>query len=177
MYCPTELHDSTSTHPNLEKLKQSWLSFYHKTQHIGLPYKISFSGGEVTANRSFLPLVKFIRDGNYNIGQILVVTNGSASKSYYLKLAELIDSLGFSTHSEYFDERKFFSNVEATHSIMTQPKKIVHVNIMNEFWNQDRIPIYQKWLDQRGIGHSVNTIDYSHKTRVYPLIQGKQNLE
>ena len=56
-YCPPDLHDDTSPHPDLNRLKQAWDSFYSKTHNLKLPYKISFTGGEVTANKSFLPLI------------------------------------------------------------------------------------------------------------------------
>lgn len=177
MYCPTELHDNTSPHPDLEDLKKSWLNFYHKTQHIGLPYKISFSGGEVTANRSFLPLVEFIRNGNFDIGQIIVTTNGSASENYYTKLAELVDAISFSTHSEFFNEQEFFNKAKAINALMPNPRKSFHVNVMDEFWNRDRISKYCSWLQEHNINHSVNVIDYDTKTRSYPILKGTYNLE
>jgi molybdenum cofactor biosynthesis enzyme MoaA len=81
MYCPPELHDMTSAHPDLDKLKSAWASLYNKTQHLSLPYKISFTGGEVTANKQFLPLIEYLKS-EFNIGQIFVTTNGSASLTY-----------------------------------------------------------------------------------------------
>jgi MoaA/NifB/PqqE/SkfB family radical SAM enzyme len=177
MYCPSELHDNTSSHPDINELKQSWLSFYHKTQHIGLPYKISFSGGEVTANRSFLPLVEFIRNGNFNIGQIVVTTNGSASENYYSKLADLVDAISFSTHSEFFDEQEFFNKARAINAQMPKPHKSFHVNIMNEFWNQERIGKYCSWLQTQGISYSINVIDYTKQIRLHPILKGTYNLD
>jgi len=177
MYCSTDLHDDTSTHPDLEKLQTAWQSFYSKSRKAELPYKISFTGGEVTANKSFLPLIKYLRAGDFNLGQLLVTTNGSASEKYYLKLANLVDSISFSTHSEFFNETEFFSKVVAVNNIMTRPEKSVHVNIMDESWNQDRIQIYKDFLSTNNISHSVNTIDYSQQTRSYPLKQGTLNLD
>jgi len=177
MYCPTDLHDDTSTHPDLEKLQTAWQSFYHKSRKAGLPYKISFTGGEVTANKSFLPLIQYLRAGDFNLGQLLVTTNGSASEKYYLNLANLVDSISFSTHSEFFNETEFFSKVVAVNHVMIRPKKSVHVNIMDESWNQDRIQIYKKFLSTNNISHSVNKIDYSRQTRSYPLKQGTFNLD
>jgi MoaA/NifB/PqqE/SkfB family radical SAM enzyme len=103
VYCPSELHDMTSKHPDFEKLKKVWDDFYDKTNHLGLPYKISFTGGEVTANKSFLPLIEYLRNSKFNIGQIIVTTNGSASLKYYQRLSSLVDALTFSTHSEFFN--------------------------------------------------------------------------
>ena len=177
MYCPEELHDNTSSHPDLEKLKLAWLNLYTKTQQLNLPYKISFTGGEVTANKSFLPLIEYVKNGNFNIGQLIVTTNGSASLRYYQRLCSLVDAVSFSTHSEFFDEADFFYKVEQLNKIMIRPEKSFHVNIMDEYWNQDRIPLYQSWLQERNISHSINSINYSRQTRTHVLSQGKQNLE
>jgi molybdenum cofactor biosynthesis enzyme MoaA len=177
MYCPTNLHDDTSPHPDLEKLKTVWHTFWSKTKTIGLPYKISFTGGEVTANKSFLPLVEYLQSNKFNIQQILVTTNGSASVNYYQRLATMVHAISFSTHSEFFNESEFFQKVSEIDQIMIRPKKSVHVNIMDESWNQDRIQIYKNWLTTNNISHSVNTIDYSRQTRSYPLKQGTLNFD
>jgi len=177
MYCPAELHDKTSKHPTLDKLKAVWKSIVDKTQHLSLPYKISFTGGEVTANKSFLPLVEYLQTGSFNIGQLLVTTNGSASLNYYKRLSKSVDAISFSTHSEFFDEAVFFNKVQEIDAIMLRPEKSVHVNIMDEYWNRDRIVLYQAWLDQRGISHSINTIDYTQQTRSIPLLPGIKNLK
>jgi molybdenum cofactor biosynthesis enzyme MoaA len=177
MYCPTELHDSTSKHPDLNQLIKVWNSMVNKTQHHDLGYKLSFTGGEVTANKSFVPLLEYIRASDIKINHIGITTNGSASKRYYLKLAKLVDSISFSTHSEFFNEQEFFNKVLAVDQVMQRPQKSVHVNIMDEFWNQDRITMYTKWLDQHSISNSVNIINYTKKIRKFPIIQGVYNIE
>jgi len=158
-YCPSELHDDTSPHPDLDKLKQAWQNFYAKTQHIGLPYKISFTGGEVTANRSFLPLIEFLKTGEFDLGQLIVTTNGSASIAYYLRLAELVDAISFSVHSEFWNEDKFFETVITVNTQMKKPKKSCHVNIMDESWNQSNFVKYCNLLDQHQVSYSINQID------------------
>lgn len=177
MYCSPAVHDSTSPHPDLDQLKQVWLNFYEKTKHHNLSYKISFTGGEVTANKSFLPLVEFVKSKEFNVGQINVTTNGSASLNYYVKLCQSIDTLSFSTHSEYINEKEFFHKVLELDRIMVRPQKSFHVNVMDEFWNQDRIELYRKWLTKHNISHCVNKIDYTVQTRTQPLLQGVYNIE
>jgi hypothetical protein len=177
MYCPSELHDKTSRHPDLEKLKTAWQSLYQKTKDQQLPYKISFTGGEVTANKSFLPLVEYLSAGEFDIGQLIVTTNGSASLTYYKKLARLVDAISFSTHSEFIDEKTFFDKVSTINSIMIRPTKSFHLNIMNEFWNQNRIELYKSWCETHNVSYSINTIDYSSQTRATPTLQGTYNLE
>jgi hypothetical protein len=106
-----------------------------------------------------------------------VTTNGSASLNYYKKLARLVNAISFSTHSEFIEEKTFFNKVLAIDSIMIRPEKSFHLNIMNEFWNQDRIELYKNWCQQHNVGYSINTIDYSSQTRPDPILQGTYNLE
>jgi molybdenum cofactor biosynthesis enzyme MoaA len=177
MYCPPESHDSTSKHPDLEKLKNVWDSMYQKTKHIGLPYKICFTGGEVTANKSFLPLVEYLSSGNFNIEHLTVTTNGSASVNYYKRLSKIVHAIAFSLHSEHINEQEFFDKINAINKIMTRPERSVHVNIMNERWNQDRIPLYVNWLEKNNISYSINHVNYSRGTRSIPILLGVYNLE
>ncbi len=177
VYCPAELHDSTSKHPDIEKLKTAWNNFYQKTQHLDLPYKLSFTGGEVTANKSFLPLIKFLTTENFNVKQIFVTTNGSASENYYRKLSALVTGITFSTHSEFFNEAEFFTKVREINAIMIRPEKSIHVNIMDEHWNQDRTRLYQAWLDKHNISNSINKINYSKGASTVPVINGVKNIE
>lgn len=176
MYCPTAWHDNTSRYPNLALLQQRWQSIYNKTSHKNLPYKIGFTGGEVSSNKSFLPLLEWLRE-NYgnNIFKILVTSNASASLKYYLRLFKLVDNLSLSFHSEHADENNFFDKVIALHKNLP-PNKHLHVNIMDESWNQTRIPLYTDILSKHDISHSVNKIDYSMATRSVPIMKGKQNL-
>lgn len=177
MYCPTSLHDNYSKHASLDLFKQRWQSIFSKTAHKNLPYKISFTGGEVTVNKSFLPLIRWMRE-NYQekIAKILVTSNGSASLNYYTKLYALIDNLSLSVHSEHVDEQKFFDLAITLHQNLP-PGKHLHVNIMDEAWNQDRIKLYQKILNQHGISNIVNNINYSVQTRSIPIMKGKYNLD
>lgn len=176
MYCPRELHDDVSRPHDLETMQQVWKNIYAQAQNKSLPFKISFTGGEVTANRNFLPLVKWLRDTYADIKQVIITTNGSASKNYYHRLAEQVESISFSTHSEFMDEKEFFDKAKFLNEIMIRPVKSFHVNVMDEHWNRDRIDMYKEWLSHHGISHSVNNIDYSKKIRELPMQKGKLNL-
>jgi len=177
MYCPTKWHDTTSRQHTLDELQRYWEDIYSKSQHKKLKYKIAFTGGELTTNRDFLPLVAWLRNKYQdNIFQILVTTNGSATTKYYSQMFEYIDNISFSLHSEHVDEQKFFNMIQDLKESIS-PKKFIHVNIMNEFWNQDRITMYKKLLDNLKVSHSINELDYDLKTRETPVIKGKLNLE
>lgn len=158
-YCPDELHDTTSKPHDLDTLKTAWTNIYNKTKHLKLKYKIGFSGGEVTANKSFLPFVRWLRKEFANdIYMILLTTNGSASLNYYTRLAKDVEAISFSTHSEFMDENKFFEKAVALDPLMVRPEKSFHVNIMDEVWNQDGIKRYTQLLDEHNISYSVNRI-------------------
>lgn len=176
MYCSTSWHDNTSGHHSLDTLQNAWKEIYSKTQYRNLKYKISFTGGEVTNNKHFLPFIKWLGD-NYSqyLYQILLTTNGSANYNYYSKLYKYVDNISFSTHSEHINEQDFFDMVLKLHSTIDK-NKFIHVNIMNEFWNQDRIHQYKKILDDAGISNNINEINYQHQTRTIPILKGKLNL-
>jgi MoaA/NifB/PqqE/SkfB family radical SAM enzyme len=176
MYCPAELHDKTSRHRDLETLQKTWHEILAKTQHLDLPYKISFTGGEVTTNRNFLPLVEYIRSMTPD-SLIFMTTNGSASLKYYLRIAQTVNGISFSTHSEFMDEKKFFTTVRELNKVMVRPEKSLHVNIMDEYWNQDRNTLYENFCKDHSITYSVNNIDYSRQTRTHTLRQGKYNID
>lgn len=176
MYCPTAYHNDTDGYHSLEKLQQAWASLHAQSAARNLKYKIGFSGGEPTVNKNFLPFVEWLRSNYTNdIAKILVTTNGSANLRYYLKLYKYVDNISFSTHSEHINENKFFAMVAALKNNIGSDK-FIHVNIMNEFWNQDRIEQYEKILNSNAISYSINEIDYSYKTREIPIFKGNLNL-
>lgn len=177
MYCSPEWHDNSSGFKSLEELKSAWLTIFDKTKNLNLPYKIAFTGGELSANKNFLPFVTWLKD-NYSehLFKLLVTTNGSASTGYYQKMFNSVDNITFSMHTEHIDEQKFF-NMILDLSQNLPDGKFLQVAIMNEHWNQDRIPLYTKLLDKNNISYNVNEIDYSYQTRKYPIFFGKLNLE
>jgi MoaA/NifB/PqqE/SkfB family radical SAM enzyme len=175
MYCPSKWHDAVSQHHSLDRLKSAWETIHNKTK--ANKYKISFTGGEVTSSRSFLPFLRWLRE-NYSeqLHQILVTTNGSATLKYYTRLLEFVDVISLSLHSEHVNEVEFFNTVAGLKKQLTS-SKFLQVNIMDEFWNADRIVQYQQLLDKLDVSYSVNQIDYSLQTRTYPVINGKLNFD
>lgn len=177
MYCPTKLHDATSKHDSLESLQTYWKSILEKTQKENRKYKLVFTGGEVTVNKNFKPFIVWLNENYKNeIWSTVIVTNGSASLKYYTDLFNYVDTITFSLHSEHVNEKKFF-NTMLTLSKTVSKTKFIHVNIMDEYWNQDRIKHYAKILDDNKISHSVNAIDYSKQNRKEIIFKGKLNLE
>lgn len=176
MYCPPELHDKVSKHHDLNKLQEAWKNIHRQTGAKQLPYKISFTGGEVTANKNFLPFVSWLKE-NYNVSSILITTNGSAGLKYYEKLTNYVDAISFSTHTEFMNEKVFFQKVVVLNKIMIRPKKSLHVNIMDEYWAKERIKLYERFCAKHQISFSINEINYNIKTREKILHNGQSNLE
>jgi organic radical activating enzyme len=176
MYCPVELHDSTSSHLSLVQLQSYWDNIVKKTQSKNLKYKISFTGGEVTGNKDFVPFLKWLKKHHSDqIDQILITTNGSATYKYYCNLINLVDNISFSLHSEHVNEQKFFDTVIKLHQNLPNGKHI-HVNIMDEYWNRERFPLYTEILSTHNISNAINQIDYSQQIRSHPILKGKLNL-
>lgn len=177
MYCPTVWHDSDSQLHSLDSLKLAWTNLFNKTSYHNLPYKILFTGGEVTVNRNFLPFVQWLQEHySNNLFKIIVTTNGSASLDYYLRMFNSVDNITFSLHSEHINEQEFVDKMIALKAQLPNDR-FMHVNIMNEFWNQDRITLYKARFDQHNISNSVNEVNYSMQTRSAPIFHGKFNLE
>lgn len=173
MYCPNEWHSSTSVHPTLNEMQSYWKKVFEKTKQKELKYKISFTGGELTGNKDFLPFLQWLRkEYKEHIDIILLTTNGSATLKYYKKLFNLVENISFSVHSEHVNENKFFTMIADLANYIDE-NKFLHVNIMDEYWNKDRIELYKNFLISKNISHSVNKINYSLRTREIPIFKGK----
>ena len=177
MYCPSYFHSKDKTHKTFDQLVKFWLDILSKTSKKNLKYKISFTGGEVTTNKNFLPFLQWL-DTNYGdiIQSMGFTTNGSAPLRYYIKAIKIpsISYISFSTHSEFFNENKFFNTIVLLHKDVIELNKSMHVNIMNEYWNNNEILVYSKYLKNKNIPFSINEIDYSVKIRDF-YIENKNN--
>ena len=78
MYCPPKYHNLIDADLTLLEFQNRWNEIFAKTQKRGLKYKLSFTGGEVTVNKNFLPFLQWL-DMNYKeyISEIGFTTNGS----------------------------------------------------------------------------------------------------
>lgn len=176
MYCPSEYHDKTSSHHSLDKLKSVWTQIIDQTRDMALEYKISFTGGEVTTNKNFLPFLEWVKTMPYRT-HFFLTTNGSASLNYYKRLVKVLDGITLSTHGEFIDESKFFTVARELNKIMLKPEKSLHVNIMDEYWHQDRMRLYEQFCKDHGISYSVNRIDYNSQTRIEIWKKGRYDIE
>lgn len=158
-YCPDYLHSSVAALKSLEDFKSTWQEIFAKSQHLNLKYKISFTGGEVTTNRNFLPFLYWL-DENYReyIQECGITTNGSASTNYYIKMIKHVNWISFSTHTEFFDKSRFVDTIIAVNWYARELKKSIHVNIMKEPWALDVVDEIAGLCKTNFINYSVNPV-------------------
>lgn len=94
-YCPSEIHDNTSPHTDIEILK----STIDKLTKLNKPIRLSFTGGEPCVHPKFEELVKYAK--HKGIKWISVTTNGTRQFEFYKMLAEYVDQYVVSIHFEY----------------------------------------------------------------------------
>lgn len=178
MYCPAEYHDKDpKTLYSLDTLREKWQTFYNKTKHLNISYKIAITGGEPTANKNFLPFIDWLKQSYPQVEDIIVTSNGSASLNYYKKLANYIDNLSLSFHSEFTNEAEFFSKAQELGVYFKSINKHFHVNIMNESWNKERIDLFIKYLEKHNINYSINDIFEGVGIRDKAVRKGVINIE
>jgi MoaA/NifB/PqqE/SkfB family radical SAM enzyme len=102
-YCPSEIHDNTSPHTDIEILKTT----VDKLTTLGKPVRLSFTGGEPCVHPKFDELVKYAK--HKGISWISVTTNGTRPYEFYSSLP--VDQYVFSIHLEY-DWLRVFNTVE-----------------------------------------------------------------
>jgi molybdenum cofactor biosynthesis enzyme MoaA len=178
MYCGENRHSYNQGKVlSLVELENYWLQIYEKTKHANKKYKLVLSGGEPTVNKDLLPFVKWLRDTfGHTISQLGICTNGSASKSYYLKLFEYFDWIAFSTHTEHLNEEKFFDSAVACNLYaQNQSHKSFMIKIMPEPWANNSIQRFIKFCKENNINYDLaDHIDMSRKTREYPVFKMKK---
>jgi len=177
MYCGDIRHNLDGDMPSLEQLKSQWMQLFEKTKHRNLPYEIIFSGGEPVMNKDFLPFVQWLHE-NYRsyLRKLMLASNGSAGLTHYLKLFSFIDSITLSTHTEFFDDERFFSIAEQLSKFARKQKeKYFLVNIMCEPWAEKSVARFIDRCRRRGINYfETKNIDLSRRTRDYPTFKIKE---
>ena len=98
-YCPSEIHDNTSPHTDIEMLKAT----VDKLVLLGKPIRLSFTGGEPTVHPDFRELVTYCKFKG--IHWISVTTNGTRPFEFYASLP--VDQYVFSLHLEYDWQRVY----------------------------------------------------------------------
>lgn len=160
-YCGEDRHfkaSKTTQYKSLETLKKYWLRLDKQLSSQNKTVDIFFSGGEVTLNKNFIPFLEWVTTNFSYIGNLGLTSNGSSSKSYFTELIKYITHLTFSTHTEFFNEKKFFELVTHIHKINN---KVLYIQLMNEtFKPNNRLDIYSNYLTRINVPHTIMNINY-----------------
>jgi organic radical activating enzyme len=109
-YCPPTVHNNYEKQKTLSQFETAYNNLKHWID--GEKTKFSFTGGEPTVYKDYLPFVKRIKqDGHL----VMTTTNGSHNENYYRELAEYSD-ICFSVHLNYvkqFGIDKFIKSIQS----------------------------------------------------------------
>jgi molybdenum cofactor biosynthesis enzyme MoaA len=160
-YCGDDRHftmDKKTEFKSLVTLKNHWMTLYDQLNTSTKKTDIHFSGGEVTLNKDFIPFLKWLRRNFDCIDVIGLASNGSAGITYYSELIKYLTHLTFSTHTEYFNEDKFFNTVTHIHKLNNN---ILYIQLMNEEFNpNNRVNVYREYLTKIGVPFTVMDINF-----------------
>jgi len=124
-YCPSEIHDNSSLHTDVEILKLA----VDKLMTLGRPIRLSFTGGEPTVHPKFRELVTYCKFKD--IQWISVTTNGTLPYEFYASLP--VDQYVFSLHLEYDWMRVY--NTMSKIADMTKIKIIAQIMCHHDHMN------------------------------------------
>lgn len=179
MYCSDTRHNKDDPMPDLGTMQDHWGQIYSKIKHKQLPLELSFSGGETTINKDFIPFIKWLQEHHSNeIKTVSITTNGSASLAYYLKLFDHLTSISFSTHYEYMSS-DFFNKIDALNLFAKANNKMLFVNVMQEYWATDQIKSTVQFCKDQDIPYGISKVVYGLPgSRSWPIIKsGSSSVE
>lgn len=107
-YCWPGVHNRDAPHISLEVMKNTadiLINDWAKQSMI----RFNFGGGEPTINPNFLEFLKYLKSKDQ---WVLVTTNGSRPRKYWVEAAQYINSVNLSVHFEFVDEAKLIGNIE-----------------------------------------------------------------
>lgn len=138
-YCPSEIHDNTSAHTDIEILKAA----VDRLVALNKPIRLSFTGGEPCVHPKFSELLQYAK--HKNVTWISVTTNGTRPPEYYQSLS--VDQYVFSIHFEYDWMRivktlqavDAFTRIKCIGQIMAHHDHMVPVKIVRQVLNNEHI--------------------------------------
>lgn len=174
-YCPDMWHSRDSKDKSLTELQDAWKRIISVNTSKLQKYDLSFLGGENTLNKDFLPFLKWLNE-NYKdiLTNVGMITNGTASLKYYKELVQYCNWITFSTHSEFMNEKKFFTTILELHPISKMHNCVIRVNIMDEPWHKSKILEYKEFLDSNNIDNYIHPIhDFGEGKTPLPVKNSK----
>jgi len=149
-YCPSEIHDNTSQHTDIDILKAA----VDKLMTLGKPIRLSFTGGEPTVHPKFEELINYCK--HVGISWISVTTNGTRTVDWYNK--QRVDQWVFSIHFEYDWLRVL--NTITTVTAMNRTTQYV-INVMAHHDHMPEVKLAVEKLKSYKIPHGVRRIRWT----------------
>ena len=139
-YCPSEIHDNSSAHTDIEILKAT----VDKLMTLGKPIRLSFTGGEPCVHPKFDELIRYAK--HVGVSWISVTTNGTRPHEYYSMLP--VDQYVFSIHFEYdwmrvvhtLREVAAKTKINLVGQIMAHHEHMAFVKSVRHVLSSDQIP-------------------------------------
>lgn len=151
-YCDEFTHDSVSSFPSLEEMKNTVDTVMSQTDKS---VRISFTGGEPTICKHLIDFCKYAKQKyGSRIHQLSLTTNGSRTTKYYTELCKWVDNIIFSYHMEYHDREKVPDSIRAVHK--TKCDMHVHLMMLPSMFSEAKLLIDD--LRSEGIKVSVRRI-------------------
>ena len=129
-YCPSEIHDNTSEHTDIEILKAS----VDKLMTLGKPIRLSFTGGEPTVHPKFEELINYCK--HVGISWVSVTTNGTRRPNWYAK--QRVDQWVFSIHFEY-DWLRVLNTITTLTATTRLDRYVINVMAHHDFMPEVKI--------------------------------------
>lgn len=106
-YCWSWIHNNTEAHKTLDELMTATRNIEQNFTK-GATVNFIISGGEPTANKDFLPWLRYLNSCGHHIS---LHSNGSRKPEYYEEIIQYGD-LNLSVHFEYYDRERFVRVVD-----------------------------------------------------------------
>ena len=152
-YCPSEIHDNTSPHTDIEILK----STVDKIIAIGKSIRLSFTGGEPTVHPRFTELLNYCK--HHDISFLSVTTNGTRKAQWYS--TQRVDQWVFSLHFEKSWRRVLNTIIE----VHTTFEKQLIVNVMAQHDQMDEVRNAVAILRSHEIPYTIRRIRWVEDSR------------
>lgn len=150
-YCPSIIHDQTSPHTDIEKLKTTVDTLIN----LDKPIRLSFTGGEPCVHPKFDELIKYAK--HKGIQWISITTNGSRPFEFYQMLSNYVNQYVVSIHFEHN-----WMRVINTLTKLSEKTNVALIGqIMAHHDYMDNVKIVKGILQQEGIPSTVRRIRWT----------------
>lgn len=171
-YCGADRHDNHSPFPPYEELIKG-VDFLKEYLRLMLPHRanpsasISLTGGEPTANPSFMRFAKYLNEQFQNFDhpvKLSVTTNGTYPAKNIPQIAQLFNSMTLSYHcdADWKIKKRVQANILETSKAMNGFRVNLMMHPYDEYWQEclDLIEV-MKENSVRFVPRVINGLEYS----------------